>query len=107
MINTNTLIYKITSFFRKLFRAKNFCDKEDLVANNQSLNDFPKKVFNKMDLAESLLKGNTKVEDLTDEEVNSMTEYFINDIKKIDVELARTKGNIERMKNKLKETRIQ
>lgn len=105
LIKTDTLWYKINSFFRNLFnftkndKVENV--KEHFAANNNSLRNSIEKNKSKRAFAENLLSGEVVISELTDEEVDEMTDYFTKDIEEIDRELLRIKENILRMKKKL------
>ena len=109
MIKTDTLGYKINSFFRNLFNFKKSDNeetvKEYFIANNNPLRNSIKKNKSKKVLAENLLSGEIVISELTDEEVVDMTDYFTKDIAEIDRELLRIKENILRMKKKLANNR--
>lgn len=105
LIKTDTLWYKINNFFRNLFNFKKNDNeetvKEYFINNNNPLINSIEKNKAKRVLAETLLSGEVVISELTDEEVDEMTDYFTKDIEEIDRELLRIKGNILRMKEKL------
>ena len=55
----------------------------------------------KNNLAEKLRNDEVKISDLTDLEIEEMTEFFKKDIAEVDREIERIKMNILRMKEKL------
>lgn len=105
LIKTDTLGYKINNFFRNLFNFKKSGNeetaKEYFINNNNPLRNSIEKNKAKRVLAENLLSGEVVISELTDEEVDEMTDYFTKDIEEIDRELLRIKENILRMKKKL------
>ena len=109
LIKTNTLGYKINSFFRNLFNFKKTGNeeyvKEQVIANNNPLRNSMEKNKSKRVLAENLLSGEVVISELTDQEIDEMTDYFTKDIAEIDRELLRIKENILRMKKKLADNR--
>ena len=95
LIKTDTVWYRIRSFFRKFFvKEKPVSYKIHGVKQEKSLFEEENK---KRNLAEQLLNEKIEITDLTDDEVEDMTEYFKNDIEEVDRELEKVKANILRM----------
>ena len=103
LIKTNTIWFKIKSFFRKIFKRKynnagtNLPDKTQ--NNTITLREKMKENLRKKELAEKLLNNEIDVDDLTDEEVEEMTEYFAKDIEQIDTENFPFKATFKRKGN--------
>ena len=114
LIKTDTIWYKIKNFFRKIFFKQK---KETPIyeAKEEQNIETKKEAFiekieykkeleiqsKKEEMAEKLRQGEIGVNDLTETEVDEMTEYFIKDIQEIDKELLRIKEHIISMKKKL------
>ena len=106
LIKTDTLVYKINTFFRNLLHFgrnnKEETIKDNFVVNKEALKNVMEESNSKRVLADNLLNGEEVITNLTDEEVDEMIEYFTKDIEGMDKELLRIKENILRMKKKLK-----
>lgn len=108
LIQTNGLWYRIKHFFKSIFfRVKlNKISEEEKecnsFANNYTLSEKFEQENKKKKLAEKLLLGELGTSELTESEVDEMTEYFIKDIHDIDNELARIKKHIVNMQQELK-----
>lgn len=104
LIKTDSVWYRINSFFRNLFRfGKNSNQKDESLVNKKIVkNEVDENAFRRI-LAESLVNGDVVIADLTDKEVDEMIDFFTKDIEAIDRELVRRKENILRMKNNLGE----
>lgn len=112
LIKTNTLWYKIQNFFKRIFcketEIKDIQPSEIIATNKNtaSNNDLKErlKIENKQqDLAEKLLYGEVSTNELEENEVDEMIDYFKNDIEKIDNELLRIKQHILAMQKELKQ----
>lgn len=104
LIKTDSVWYRINSFFRKLFHfRKNNAQRDNSLVNKKIVkNEIDENAFRRI-LAESLVNGEVVIADLTDKEVDEMIEFFIKEIEEIDSELVRKKENILKMKNKISE----
>lgn len=107
LIKTNSLWYKIKTFFKNIFlKKKTIIEKQVQVSNNGRFEQNLKAKFNKenekKDLAEKLLYGEVGINELNETEVDEMTEYFTRDIEDIDSELLRIKKHILAMQQELK-----
>ncbi len=105
LIKTDTIWYKIKSFFTKVFRKEEYTyetnkelPKMDL---KTSLKEENLENERKEKLANELLLGGIGCSDLTEEELEEMKEYFTKDIKRLDAEILRTKQHILQMKKQL------
>ena len=117
LIKTNTIWYKIKSFFKKIFIKKrdininklqeesNLKQKSELF-NNISVKEEIEENNRKKDLAEKLLYGEIGSSELTEEETDEMIEYFTEDIQKINNELERIRNHIISMKKELQESKM-
>ena len=113
LIKTDGIWYKIKRFFTNIFRNKNkekpyvheVQSKEEMETFNESISMHKEieKEVEKKKIAESLLNEKIEIYDLTDEEVDEMTEYFKEDINKIDQELIRIKQHILQMQKQLQQ----
>ena len=103
LIKTDSVWYRINSFFRNLFCFRKNNRKANSLVNKKVIkNEIDESAFRKI-LAESLVNGEVVIADLTDKEVDEMIEFFIKEIEEIDGELVRKKENILRMKSNLGE----
>ena len=103
LIKTDSLWYRINSFFRNLFRFRKNNRKENTLVNKRVVkNEIDENAFRRI-LAESLINGEVVIADLTDKEVDEIIQFFIKDIDEIDRELVRRKENILKMKSNLGE----
>lgn len=117
LITTDNLWYKIKSFFRKIFQKNNIKNvessetKETNVSNEQKQN-FERQISyrkelreknKKEKLAKKLVAGEKSVDDLTENEIDEMTEYFQIEIEKTDRELDKIKWEILELKKQLAE----
>jgi len=115
LIRTDTIWYKIKSFFSNIFRKKEL-KQENIETKQENLQEVSnktsfkeevsyreeiKELERKESVAQELLTGEVDCEDLTEQELDEMTEYFIEDIKKQEAELQRIKIHIMEMKRKL------
>ena len=105
LIKTNTIWFKIKSFFRRIFKRKHSNEVTNLPDKTQdkilTLREKMKEELRKKELAEKLLNNEIDIDDLTDEEVEEMTEYFAKDIEQIDTEMNRIKNHIVEMQRQL------
>ena len=101
-VNKNTLRNKIFTFFKNIF----FKEKEQkLLPQKVAIkkeNSMFQEVNIKNNLAEKLRNDEVKISDLTDLEIEEMTEFFKKDIAEVDREIERIKMNILRMQEKLR-----
>ena len=113
LIVTDTLLYKICNFFRKIFPKKNNKNNENTENNfiqmKQGKNNFIQNIsyknetieFNrKKELAEKLMNGKLSIDDLSNTEVDEMTEYFTMYINEMNQKLDQIKNFIINLKNK-------
>ena len=129
LIKTDGLWYKIKQFFGNMFSGDKYNSRVEIKedsgdygnidkTNNIVKNDSETKESFKTDIsykeeikeqnrkeiiAAKLLNGDIDSYDLSNEEVNEMTEYFMNDIEKQNKELQRIKERIIQMKKQLEE----
>lgn len=129
LIKTDGLWYKIKKFFGNMFSGDKYNSRVEIEedsgdygnidkTNNIVKNDRETKESFKTDIsykeeikeqnrkesiATKLLNGDIDSYDLSNEEVNEMTEYFMNDIEKQNKELQRIKEHIIQMKKQLEE----
>lgn len=129
LIKTDGLWYKIKKFFRNMFSGDKYnsrveikedsgdygnIDKTNNIVKNDSeikesfktdisYKEEIKEQNRKESIATKLLNGDIDSYDLSNEEVNEMTEYFMNDIEKQNKELQRIKEHIIQMKKQLEE----
>jgi len=117
IVKTDTIWYKIKSFFRRLFSKKEKKLKQEIVEELKQEKQEDKKILFKQEitfreeieevnqkdkLAQELLDGKINCEELSDEEVDEMTEYFRKDIEKQEQELERIKKHILEIRKQLK-----
>ena len=111
LIKIDTIWYKIKSFFKKLFNRKKYSVVEKNI-QKPSTNNFQESISVKKELSEQsrkedmalkLINDDIDVWDLTDEEVDEMTEWFKKDIEEKDRELNRIKKHILKMRKELKD----
>jgi len=117
LIKTNTIWYKIKSFFKKIFikrinintnklqEESNLKQKSELF-NNISVKEEIEENNRKKDLAEKLLYREIEIGELTEEETDEMIGYFKEDIQKIDNELEIIRNHIISMKKELQESKM-
>ena len=110
MVKIDTIWRKIKSFFRKLFNRKKYSEVE---IDNVSKSN--KDIFHESLCVREELKEQNRIEklalklmyddvyDLTDDEVDEMTEWFKRDIEEKDRELNRIKEHILQMRKELEE----
>lgn len=114
LIKTNSLWYKIKTFFKNIFlKKKTITEKKvpvlhtEQASNNITFEHSLKEKFEhdnqKRVLAEKLLYGELGTSELEETEVDEMTEYFIKDIQNIDNELLKIKQHILTMQQELKQ----
>ena len=72
--------------------------------NNDNLRQTLKEENDKRILANKLINGELGVYDLSETEVDEMTEYFMKDIQYLDNEMLRIKQHIIAMKQQLKQS---
>ena len=105
LIKTNTIWFKIKNFFKKIFKRKKNNEAIEITdntpKNTMTLREKIGEYSRKKELAEKLLNNEIDVYDLTDEEVEEMTEYFVKDIEQLDTEINRVKIHIEAMKKQI------
>jgi Mg2+ and Co2+ transporter CorA len=110
LIVTDTIWYRIYKFFRKIFPKKNNMNSENEIQSIQhdKNNNFIEKIsykeeiniFNrKKELAEKLMNGEITINNLSDAEVDEMTEYFTTYINEMNQKLEKIKKHILDMKN--------
>lgn len=130
LIKTDGIWYKIKRFFKNMFSGEKH-DNKDIIQENQNINTNTEKINQNKEIVENedeikksfkeeisykeeiqeqnrkekiatkLLDGEIDSYDLSDEEVDEMTEYFIKDIEKQNKELQRIKEHIIQMKKQL------
>lgn len=102
-----TLWYKISNFLKNLFTKK---EKEEYNILNIKNSDFMDNISLrdemaistiKKETANNLMKGNLKIESLSNEEVNDMIKYFIEYNKNMTQDLKRIKKNIIDLRNNI------
>ena len=108
LITTDTLWYKIYNFFRKIFLKKNKTNNENnFTPINQKTNNFMQNISykneimilnRKQELAEKLMNGGLRIEDLSDGEVDEMIEYFTMYINEMNQKIKQIKNFILNMK---------
>lgn len=105
LIKTNTIWFKIKNFFRRIFKRKKNNEAIEIIdntlKNTMTLREKMKEELRKKELAEKLLNNEIDVYDLTDEEVEEMTEYFVKDIEQLDTEINRIKNHIIEMQRQI------
>lgn len=112
LIKTDTVWYKIKTFFKKIFKKDEIeinVQHEDTIQNEKkenfisrvSVRDELEKQNQKEEFAEKLRNGELDVDNLTDDQIDEMTEYFEKDIEEIDKELLRINEHIASMEKKL------
>ncbi len=105
LMPTNTLWYKISNFFKNLFTKKekeeyNMLNiKNSYFMNNISLRDKVAIPTIQKETANNLMKGNLKIESLSNEEVNDMIKYFTAYNNKMTQDLEKIKKNIINLRN--------
>ena len=107
LIKTGTIWYKIKSSFNT--------NKNDFINESSSIEKSKAQTFinalsvkgeienqnRRKVIAERIIKKEIYIYDLKDEEKDEMTDYFTEDIRKIDKELLRIKNHIKKMKQEL------
>ena len=114
LIKTDTVWYKIKSFFSKIFRRKNKNIQIEIAnkPENEDLNldKFQEQILyqnelqeqkRKEDLANQLLNDEIDEYELDDEQIEEMTEYFEKDIEEQKRKLERIKKHILEMQKQL------
>jgi len=113
LITTNSLWYRIKNFFRKVFNVNEYD-----YAGNKEIETNPESNFQKSNLenlykieidektkkekmANQLFCGGKLIDELTDEELDEMIEYFKQDIQEKTQELNRVKEHIIAMRKQL------
>ena len=113
LIKTDTIWYKIKKFLYNIFNKKeNDNKKEEKNVQKHIDNKFQESISVKKDIDEqnkkeklalNLINADIDINDLTDEEVNEMIEWFKEDIEKQDNELKRIKAHIIQIRKELEE----
>lgn len=110
LIKTNTIWYKIKKLLNKIFTRKNQNFKSQLLEKNiqkeqkvlsVTLQEEIAENNRKECLAKRLLNGELGSSDLTDAEVDEMTQYFKRDIQELDNELNQIKQHILYMRKQI------
>ena len=110
LIRTDKLSYKIRRFFMNLFMKRNSERVEETfeeIMNNTELElnkvtsykTEIQEVGIKQELARKLIKNELAINDLTEEEIDEMIEYFENDIESKNVELESVKKELAELMN--------
>ena len=110
LIRTDKLSYKIRRFFMNLFMKRNSERVEETfeeIMNNTELElnkvtyykTEIQEVGIKQELARKLIKNELAINDLTEEEIDEMIEYFKNDIESKNVELESVKKELAELMN--------
>lgn len=110
LIRTDKLSYKIRRFFMNLFMKRNSERAEETfeeIMNNTELElnkvtsykTEIQEVGIKQELARKLMKNELAINDLTEEEIDEMIEYFKNDIESKNVELESVKKELAELMN--------
>lgn len=110
LIRTDKLSYKIRRFFMNLFMKRNSERVEETfeeIMNNTELElnkvtsykTEIQEVGIKQELARKLIKNELAIDDLTEEEIDEMIEYFKNDIESKNVELESVKKELAELMN--------
>lgn len=110
LIRTDKLSYKIRRFFMNLFMKRNSERVEETfeeIMNNTELElnkvtsykTEIQEVGIKQELARKLIKNELAINDLTEEEIDEMIEYFKNDIESKNVELESVKKELAELIN--------
>lgn len=113
LIKTDTIWYKIKKFLYNIFNKKeNNNKKEEKNVQKHINNKFQESISVKKEIDEqnkkgklalNLINADVDINDLTDEEVDKMIEWFKNDIEKQDNELKRIKAHILQIRKELEE----
>ena len=113
LIKTDTIWYKIKKFLYNIFNKKeNNNKKEEKNVQKHINNKFQESISVKKEidkqnkkekLALNLINSDVDINDLTDEEVDEMIEWFKQDIEKQDNELKRIKAHIIQIRKELEE----
>lgn len=114
LIKTNSLWYKIKTFFKNIFLKKtNMTEKKEKALQTEqvssnirfdhNLREKIEQENNRKVLAEKLLYAQIGISELNETEVNEMKEYFAKDIQSIDNELSKIKQHIIAMQQELKQ----
>lgn len=113
LIKTDTIWYKIKKFLYNIFNKKeNNNKKEEKNVQKHINNKFQESISVKKEidkqnrkekLALNLINSDVDINDLTDEEVDEMIEWFKQDIEKQDNELKRIKAHILQIRKELEE----
>ena len=106
LIKTNSLWYKIKTFFKNIFLKKtNMTEKKEKALQTEQVSSNIRFDHNLREKIEQ--ENNRKVlaekSELNETEVNEMKEYFTNDIQSIDNELSKIKQHIIAMQQELKQ----
>ena len=110
LIRTDKLSYKIRRFFMNLFMKRNSERVEETfeeIMNNTELElnkvtsykTEIQEVGIKQELARKLIKNELAINDLTEEEIDEMIEYFKNNIESKNVELESVKKELAELMN--------
>ena len=116
LIVTDNVWYKICNFFRKIFQKESNKNNKNAKENanniiqtqnnkidfmqNISYKDEITNLNTKKDLAEKLMDGKLSINDLTDSQVDEMTEYFTMYINDMNQKLEQIKDFIVNLKKK-------
>ena len=116
LIVTDNVWYKICNFFRKIFQKESNKNNKNTKENanniiqtqnnkidfmqNISYKDEITNLNTKKDLAEKLMDGKLSINDLTDSQVDEMTEYFTMYINDMNQKLEQIKDFIVNLKKK-------
>lgn len=107
LVPTNGLWHKIKRFIKKLFykekiiKAKESFQDNNTIEHNENFKEKFEIENKKHALAEKLIHGEINPSELNENEVKEMTDYFKDDIQKMDTELLRIKQHILAMKKEL------
>ncbi len=110
LVRTDTVWYKIKSFFKSIFSRKDLelsKTTNDIEIKRIDISNIKADMKNKqkqMEMAEKILSGEFDIYDLSKEEVLEMKEYFTQENNRLDIEINRVKNNIINYRNKINET---
>ena len=112
LVRTDKLSYKIRRFFLNLFIKKNSEKAEEIETFEEVMNNTEleldkvtsykteiQEVGIKQELARKLMKNELEIDNLTEEEIEEMIEYFKNDIESKNVELESVKKELAELMN--------
>lgn len=110
LLKTNSIWYKIRKIFRTIFKKKTELIVDKSTSNIHTENNKKEFLDNIMIeqltnedyiMAQKLLNNDIDMDDLTDEEIIKITEYFNRKTEEKEKELSRIKEHIIEMKNKV------